>query len=113
MRTGVGRARTRSRWAAGAGALLLVAAMASRAHAGTLEDAVQALGAQGDDRDDKVVAAVQKLAALDDARALPALDALCDVNLRLGADGKLYIWDSRKHETFDPMTKAKVDAPRP
>jgi urea transport system permease protein len=111
--TGVGRARARARLAAAAGALLLIALAASRAHAGTLEDALQALGAQGDDRDDKVVAAVQKLAALDDVRALPALDALCDDNLRVGSDGKVYIWDSRKHEAFDPLTKAKVDAPRP
>jgi urea transport system permease protein len=112
-RTGVGRVKSLARLAAAAGALVLVSLSASRAHAGALEDAVQALGAQGDDRDDKVVVAVQKLAALDDARALPALDALCEDNLRVGADGKLYIWNSRKHETYDPLTKAKVDAPRP
>jgi urea transport system permease protein len=95
-------------------ALLVVIAAAPRAQAGALEDSVQALGAQGDDRDDKIVEAVRKIAALDDAKALPALDALCEDRLKLGSDGKVYIYDSKSRDVRDPFTLAVVSpAPKP
>ena len=113
-RNGVGRAKMTATRTAAVGAVLLVALGSSRAHAGPLEDAVQALASGGDDRDDKVIEAVRKLEALDDARAWPSLDALCDDRLRTGADGRAYIWDGKTHDARDPVTLAIVSpAPRP
>ena len=107
--TGVGRARrTATRAAALRGAVLLVALASSRAHAGPLEDAVQGLAASGDDRDDKVNESIRKLEALQDARAWPALDALCDDRLLVAGDGKPYIWDPKAHLAHEPVTLAIV-----
>jgi urea transport system permease protein len=111
MRTGVGRVRMTALRSAAVGAVLIVALTSSRAHAGPLEDAVQGLAAGGDDRDDKVTAAVHTLASLDDTRALPALDALCDDRLRVGADGHPYIFDSKTHDIRDPFTLAVINPP--
>jgi urea transport system permease protein len=61
--------------------------------------------------EDHVEESIRKLGALDDARAWPALDALCDDRLRLGADGKAYVWDSKTHEARDPLTLAVVASP--
>jgi urea transport system permease protein len=106
---GVGRARrTATRAAALRGAVLLAALASSRAHAGPLEDAVQGLAASGDDRDDKVNESIRKLEALQDARAWPALDALCDDRLLVAGDGKPYIWDPKAHIAHEPVTLAIV-----
>jgi urea transport system permease protein len=97
-----------TRAAALRGAVLLVALGSSRAHAGPLEDAVQGLAASGDDRDDKVNESIRKLEALQDARAWPALDALCDDRLLVAGDGRPYVWDPKAHIAHDPVTLAIV-----
>jgi urea transport system permease protein len=108
---GVGGPETGGRAAlAGASALLLTILSASAAHAGPLEDAVQGLASPSEDH---VEESIKQLAALDDARAWPALDALCDDRLRLGADGKAYVWDGKTHDTRDPLSLKVVTAPRP
>jgi len=94
----------------GAGGLLLWLSFSSAAHAGMLEDAVQGLASSSED---KVEDSIRSLGTLDDARAWPALDALSDDRLRVGADGKVYIWDSKTHDAKDPITLAVVQAPRP
>jgi urea transport system permease protein len=81
-----------------------------RAHAGPVEDAVEGLAASSEE---KIEESIQKLAALDDPRAIPALDALCDDRLRVGADGHPYIWNSKTRDTLHPTTGAVVSAPRP
>ncbi|HEX4404377.1 MAG TPA: hypothetical protein VH560_06090, partial [Polyangia bacterium] len=91
--------------------VLLVLLAAPITHAGALEDAVQGLAAPAED---KVEDSIKKLGELDDARAWPAIDALCDDRLRVGADGKAYVWDSKTHDARDPLTLAIVaNAPRP
>jgi urea transport system permease protein len=112
-RKGVGRARTRALRLAAVGAVLIVESLASRAHAGPLEDAVQGLAASGEDRDDKISQSIRKLASLDDARVLPVLDALCDDRLRVSGDAHVYIWDAKTRDVRDPLTLAVVSpAPR-
>ena len=105
-----GEKATRRAALSGASALLFTLLSASAAHAGQLEDSLQGLASPSEDR---VEESIRRLAALDDARAWPALDALCDDRLRLGADGKAYIWDGKTHDTRDPLTLAVVAAPRP
>jgi urea transport system permease protein len=109
---GVGGSMMAARRAALAGAstLLFLLLYSSAAHAGPLEEAVQGLASSSDD---KVEESIRRLAALDDPRAWPALDALCDDRLRLGADGKAYIWDAKTHDARDPLTLQVVAAPRP
>lgn len=89
-----------------------VAAVASpRAHAGALEDAIEGLASPSGDT---IEASVRKLGALDDPRGAPALDALCDDRLRVGADNHPYIWDSKSRDVRHPLTGAVVTpAPRP
>jgi urea transport system permease protein len=94
----------------GASALLFTLLPSASAHAGPFEDAVQGLAASSEER---VEESIRSLGALDDARAWPALDALCDDRLRVGADGKAYVWDSKTHDARDPLTLAVVAAPRP
>jgi len=90
---------------------LVVLAAPAAAHAGPLEDAVEGLAASSDD---KIVEAVNKLAALGDPRAIGVLDALCDDRLRVGSDGHPYIWDSKLREPRRPLTNEIVNpAPRP
>jgi urea transport system permease protein len=92
------------------GSVFGVFASTARA-AGPLEDAIDGLAAASDDKIDD---SVDKLAALGDPRAIPALDALCDERLRVGADGHAYIWDSKIREVRDPITGNVVNpAPRP
>src|SRR5262245_40549043 len=80
-------------------------------HAGPLEDAVEGLAASSEDT---IQESVRKLAALDDPRGIPALEALCDDRLRIGADGHPYIWDSKARDVRHPLTGAVVSpAPRP
>jgi urea transport system permease protein len=107
-KTGVGRAKTTAIRSAAVGAVLLVVLGSARAHAGTFEDAIQQLTASGDDRDDKVIEAVRTLQKLDDPRAWPALDALCDDRLQVAGDGKPYIWDSKASKAHDAVTNAVV-----
>ena len=90
-------------------AVVLAAPLAARA--GTVEDAVEGLAAPSDDQ---IVEAVNKLAALDDPRAIGVLDALCDDRLRVGSDGHPYIWDAKLREARWPLTNQIVNpAPRP
>jgi urea transport system permease protein len=110
-RTGVGGWTTAKRLVPSGASVLLVLLAAPIAHAGALEDAVQGLVAPSED---KVEDSITKLGELDDARAWPAIDALCDDRLRVGADGKAYVWDSKTHDARDPLTLAVVaNAPRP
>jgi urea transport system permease protein len=93
------------------GVVGLVVLAPSRARAGALEDAVQGLATN---EEEKLVASLHALASLDDARAWPALDALCDDRLRIGADGKVYVWDGKTRDVRDPLTLAVVKPePRP
>jgi urea transport system permease protein len=93
--------------AAAAGAVL----SARAAHAGPLEDAVEGLAASSDD---KIVESVRALETLDDPRAIPALDALCDDRLRVGADGHAYIWSSKTRDYHRPLGGELVNPePRP
>jgi urea transport system permease protein len=81
------------------------------AHAGPLEDAVEGLASSSDE---KIEESIRRLAALDDPRAIPALDALCDERLRLGADHHAYVWDSKTRDARNPLTGEVVSpAPRP
>jgi urea transport system permease protein len=81
------------------------------AHAGPLEEAVDGLVAKDED---KIADSVRALSAIDDPRAIPALDALNDARLRRGADGKAYIWDSKTRDLRHPLSGAIVNpAPRP
>ncbi|HVV53083.1 MAG TPA: urea ABC transporter permease subunit UrtB [Polyangia bacterium] len=82
----------------------------STAHAGPLNDAVDGLASASDD---KIAENVTKLGALDDPRAILALDALMDDRLRQGADGHAYVWDGKTHDTLDPLTGKQVNATRP
>jgi urea transport system permease protein len=85
--------------------------LARTAHAGPLEEAIEGLAASSDD---KIEEAVNKLAALDDPRAIAALEALCDERLRIGADGHPYVWDSKERVVRHPLTGAAVNPePRP
>jgi urea transport system permease protein len=92
-------------------ALAVALAAPAAARAGALEDAGEGLAASSDD---KIVDAVNKLAALDDPRAISALDALCDDRLRVGPDGHPYIWDAKLREARRPVTNQIVTpAPSP
>src|SRR5215471_12724159 len=91
-RAGVGSTRTRIR--ATVITSVVVASVSPLAHAGPLEDAVQGLAASSDE---KIEDSIHKLAELDDPRAIPALDALCDDRLRVGADKQAYLWDAKTH----------------
>src|SRR5581483_10592273 len=75
----------------------------------TLEDALRGLGGSAEDA---LGEAVRRIGALDDPRALPALEALIDDRLRVAADGRVFIWDSRRHDALAPLT-GQVVTPRP
>ena len=86
------------------------------AHAGPVEDAAVANAIDGlaASSDEKIEESIRRLSALDDPRAIPALDALCDDRLRIGADGHPYIWDSKTRDVRHPLTGVVVaPAPRP
>jgi urea transport system permease protein len=90
-------------------------ALSGLSHAGPLEDsltaAIDGLGAASDDKIDE---SIGKLAALGDPRAIPALDALCDERLRVGADGHAYVWDSKSRDLRNAVTGQLVNPePRP
>ena len=85
---------------------------APRAHAGPLEDAVAGLAAPSED--DKIEASIRSWPRWTIRARSPALDALCDDRLRVGADGQPYIWDSKTRDVRHPLTGAVVTpAPRP
>jgi urea transport system permease protein len=90
-------------------------AVAAAAPAPNLEEAVRGLAAAASsDDEDAAVARVDQLAALDDARAIPALQALCDGDLRAGADGRAYVWNGKTHDLTDALTgQAAAAAARP
>jgi urea transport system permease protein len=56
--------------------------------------------------DEQIIAAVRRLAALDDPRAIGALEALGDDRLRAGADGRAWVWNQKTRELVDPFTGA-------
>jgi urea transport system permease protein len=81
------------------------------AHAGPLIDLIDGLAGSSDD---KITESVNKLGALGDPQAIPALDALCDDRLRVGPDGHAYIWDSKTRDVRNPLTGQVVNpAPQP
>ena len=86
----------------------------STAHAGPLEDSAlqAAIDGLASSTDDKISESVTKLGALDDPRAIPALDALGDERLRLGADGHAYVWDSKTRDLRNAVT-GQVVTPEP
>ena len=86
--SGLGRARTAARWSRAAGAALIIVLAAPRARAGALEDAVQGLAASGDDRDDKVVESVRRLAAVRRGSLIAAVATRCGSG-KLGEDGDI------------------------
>ena len=103
-----GRYSKKKQWALGAVALSTVLGAAA-ARGGDLEDALRGLAAPSEER---VEESIHKLATLGDARAVPVLDALTDDRLRAGADGQVYVYDSKKREVCDPLTLQPLN-PRP
>jgi urea transport system permease protein len=92
-------------------AAAVTGAFCPRAFAGELEEAIQGLTQP---TDEALEASIRKLAALDDPRAILALDALCDARLRVGPDGKAYVFDSKTRDLVDPVSGQVVTpAPRP
>jgi urea transport system permease protein len=105
---GVGRKKmTSGRNAVWGGLAAAIVAVSFPAYAGPLEDAIQGLGSE-----DKIEASIKSLAGLDDPKAIAALDALCDARLRLGADGQVYVWDSKTRDLRHPLT-GQVVTPEP
>ncbi len=80
---------------------LLAGGATTRVWAGPLEDAVNALASGGED---KMEASIKQVAILNDPRAIPALDALCDDRLRAGADGRAWVWNNKTRDLVDPIT---------
>jgi urea transport system permease protein len=108
---GVGSAHRQRRLLTSVIVAVTATALSGLAHAGPLEEAVDGLAASSDDKIDD---SISKLAALGDPRAIPALDALCDERLRLGADGHAYIWDSKTRDIVNAITGQPVNPePRP
>ena len=93
----------------GAAALCAAVLGAGAARAGELEDALRGLAAPAED---KVEESINKLGALDDPRAFPALDALTDDRLRADASGQVYVYDGKKREVCDALTLQPIN-PRP
>jgi urea transport system permease protein len=113
LKTGVGMAHAKGqrRYLAAAMVAVTATVLSGLAHAGPLEEAIDGLGAATDDKIDE---SIGKLAALGDPRAIPALDALCDERLRVGADGHAYVWDSKSRDLRNSVTGQLVNPePRP
>jgi urea transport system permease protein len=92
-------------------AAAVAGAFCPRAYASGLDEAVQGLVAPADEA---LELSIHKLAALDDPRAIRALEALCDARLRKGSDGKAYVFDAKTRDLVDPITGQVVTpAPRP
>ncbi|HEY2901277.1 MAG TPA: urea ABC transporter permease subunit UrtB [Polyangia bacterium] len=62
--------------------------------------------------EDEIIKSVNQLGALDDPRAVPALDALTDDRLRVGPGGRALIWNSKQRAFCDPIT-AQALSPQP
>src|SRR5262245_38777731 len=91
-------------------AAAVTGAFCPRAFADELGEAIQGLAKP---TDEALEASIRKLAALDDPRAIRALDALCDARLRVGPDGKAYVFDAKTRDLVDPVTGQVVtQAPR-
>jgi urea transport system permease protein len=86
----------------------------STAHAGPLEDTQlqAAIDGLGNPSDEKITESVARLGALGDPRAIPALEALGDERLRLGADGHAYIWNGKARDLRNVVT-GQVVTPEP
>jgi len=69
----------------------------------TLEEAIAGLSAGSDE---KVMESVKQLGVLEDPRAIPVLEALCDDRVRAGADHRTWIWNTKTRELIDPLTAA-------
>jgi urea transport system permease protein len=93
----------------GAAAFLAAVLGAGAARAGELEDALRGLAAPAEE---KVEESINKLGALDDPRAFPALDALADDRLRADSNGQIYVYDNKKREVCDALTLQPI-SPRP
>src|SRR4051812_47215360 len=81
------------------------------ARADQLEEWVRKLASE---KEDDVQEALRRLAALDDPRAIPALEAMTDDRLRAGPDGRAYVWNSKARDLRDAVSGQLVTpAPRP
>ena len=76
-------------------------AAASAATSMTLEQAIAGLAGPSEET---TMASIKRLGTLEDPRAIPALEALSDNRLRLGADKRAWIWNSKNRELVDPLT---------
>lgn len=85
--------------------LLAVASGSAPARAATLAEAIAGLSASSDE---KVIESVKQLGTLEDPRAIPALEALCDDRLRAGADQRTWIWSNKTRSLTDPLTGAEA-----
>jgi urea transport system permease protein len=85
----------------------LTVATVPAAFAGPLEDGVAKLASASED---DIQEGLRRLATLDDPKAIPALEALCDDRLRAGPDGKPYIFDSKTRDLRDALTGQVVSA---
>src|SRR5262245_23552061 len=81
-------------------AALSCLAVVSTARADQVEDWVRKLASTNED---DVQEALRRLAALDDPRAIPALEAMTDDRLRAGPDGRVYVW-TKKRDIIDALT---------
>jgi urea transport system permease protein len=84
---------------------VVLCGFAREAQAGQLEDGVRGLGSSSEEQLEE---SIRRLAVLDDPRAVPALDALTDNRLRAGADGKIYVWDSKRRVLLDAITQQMI-----
>jgi urea transport system permease protein len=99
--------RTQVRLGMALGVVALSTVLGASARAGQLEDAIAGLAAPAEEQ---VEESIHKLAALDDPRAVPALDALTDDRLRVDGAGHVYVYDNKKREVCDPVTMQPLAA---
>src|SRR5438132_1648396 len=95
-------------------AILLVAATFTPAVASAaspeLQSAIRDLGSTDGE---KVKQALAVIGERGEAEALPALDAFYEDRLRVGADGAIYLQDSKKAALVNPLTGAVVSPAPP
>ncbi len=84
-----------------AASFVVMARSARAGDAGALEQALRGLGSNDADT---VEASMAKLAELSDPAAIPALEALADDRLRVGAGGAIYFEDRVKQKLVDAFT---------
>jgi urea transport system permease protein len=90
-----------------AGVLLAVTFAHPATAAQSLAEDLRALGSTDPEA---VKQAITALGDRGDAAALPALEALMDDRLRAGADGTVYVRDSKRDALVDPLTGAVATA---